>query len=159
MERGRACSIGLISDTHGLLRDEALAALAGSDAIIHAGDVGDPTILTTLSTIAPVTVVRGNIDIDAWASVLPLRATLRIGAVGIHVVHDVADHEASQTEGCRAIVCGHSHRPGIGERDGMLLVNPGSAGRRRFRLPVSVGRLRVRAGRIDAELVALLPSR
>ena len=151
-------TVGLISDTHGLLRPEAVDALQGSDFIIHAGDVGAPDILASLSRIAPVTVVRGNVDTQPWAGTWPLTARLELAGVAILVIHDIAGLEPDPASaGFRVVVSGHSHRPGIGQRDKVLFVNPGSAGRRRFRLPVSLGRLRVGDGRATAELVDLAP--
>lgn len=147
-------TVGLISDTHGLLRPEALASLRGSDFIIHAGDVGDPDILTALSGIAPVTAVRGNVDTEPWAAMLPETARLTLGDVVILVIHDVAALDPAEA-GIRVVVAGHSHRPGMHEQNGVLFVNPGSAGRRRFRLPISTGRLHVAGDRVTAELVDL----
>ena len=149
-------TIGLISDTHGLLRPEAVAALRGSDLIIHAGDIGDPDILAALSRLAPVTAIRGNVDTGAWASSLPATATLELDGLAILVIHDVADLDPAVT-GLRVVVSGHSHRPGIRECGGVLFVNPGSAGRRRFSLPVSLGRLRVSGAEVTADLVELTP--
>lgn len=152
---GRAVlTIGLISDTHGLLRPEAVASLRGSDFIIHAGDVGDPAILTALSEIAPVTAVRGNVDTAPWASGLPETARLTLGDIVILVIHDVAALDPAEAA-VRAVIAGHSHRPGMREQDGVLFVNPGSAGRRRFRLPISMGRLHLAGDQLTAELVDL----
>jgi putative phosphoesterase len=154
--------VGLISDTHGLLRPEAVAALAGSDFIIHAGDVGDPEILVELARIAPVTVVRGNIDTGSWANAWPQTAVLEVGDISILVIHDMAELDLDPAAaGYSAVVSGHSHQPRIRTQDGVLLVNPGSAGRRRFKLPISLGRLHVEAGQVTAELIelALVPSR
>jgi putative phosphoesterase len=132
--------VGLISDTHGLLRPEALDALAGSDHIIHAGDIGDPAILAALAAIAPLTAVRGNNDTGPWARKLPETRTVNIGGVRIHVIHDLAQLRAPP-RGVRVVVSGHSHVPRILGKDGVLYVNPGSAGPRRFRLPVTAGKL------------------
>jgi hypothetical protein len=134
--------LALISDTHGLLRPQALAALHGSDFIIHAGDVGDPGILEQLRSLAPVTAVRGNIDTAEWASQLPLTASLYVAGARIYVLHDV--HQLAldpAAAGFHIVVSGHSHKPGQVERSGVLYVNPGSAGPRRFRLPVTLARL------------------
>lgn len=148
--------IGLISDTHGLLRPEALAALAGCERIIHAGDIGDPAILAALEAIAPVVAVRGNNDHGPWAAALPERAELRVGELRVWVIHDLAELDLDPAAaGCRAVVSGHSHRPGRTERGGVLYVNPGSAGPRRFHLPVSVGRLEVSARDVTARLLTL----
>ena len=151
-------TVGLISDTHGLLRPDAVAALQGSDFIIHAGDVGDPDIIPVLSRIAPVTVVRGNIDSRSWAGSWPPTARLELGDIAIFVIHDAAGLDLDPAAaGFRVVVSGHSHRPGIRQLDDVLFVNPGSAGRRRFRLPVSLGRLVVADDRVTAELVELPP--
>jgi putative phosphoesterase len=148
--------VGVISDTHGLLRPEALAALRGSDAIVHAGDVGGADVLAALAALAPVTAVRGNNDQGSWAAALPETATLAVGGVAIHVVHDVAAlRRAPPPAGCRVVVSGHSHQPKIVERDGRLWVNPGSAGPRRFRLPVAVAELVVARGDVRARIVEL----
>jgi uncharacterized protein len=134
--------IGLISDTHGVLREEALEALRGSDLIIHAGDVGDPEILETLRQIAPVVAVRGNVDTAEWAKSLPETAVAEAGAVNIYVLHDLnaLDLDA-KAAGFHIVVSGHSHKPGRSERDGVIYINPGSAGPRRFRLPIMLARV------------------
>jgi len=148
--------IGLISDTHGLLRPAALTALAGSDRIIHAGDIGDPAILAALARIAPVTAVRGNNDRDAWAAQIPETAVLAVDAWSILVIHDVnlltTDPAAA---GHHAVVAGHSHQPLHALRGGVHYVNPGSAGPRRFRLPVSVGCIEADAAGLTVRLVTL----
>ncbi|WP_028629071.1 metallophosphoesterase family protein [Metapseudomonas resinovorans] len=150
--------IGLISDTHGLLRPQALAALAGCDHILHAGDIGKPEILDTLAQLAPLTAVRGNNDRAAWADAIREAEELRLGDVGIYLVHDQADIPDDLAErGFKVVVTGHSHKPLIVERDGLLHINPGSAGPRRFKLPVSVGFLHIQAREVKAELLALLP--
>ena len=137
-----ATAIGLISDTHGLLRKEALSALEGSNLIIHAGDVGKPRILYDLNRLAQVVAVRGNIDTEAWASALPTSAVVEAGAIRIYVLHDVHDLDLNPAAaGYDVIVSGHSHKPSRTEREGILYINPGSAGPRRFRLPVTVVRL------------------
>jgi len=151
----REYSVGLISDTHGLLRPQAAAALAGSDFIIHAGDIGAPEVLDQLARIAPVTAVRGNNDQVSWAAHLRDTEVLRVAAVDIYVIHDVAELEIDPAAGFQAVVAGHSHKPGQAVIDGVLQVNPGSAGPRRFRLPVSVARLRVRGDQVRAELITL----
>lgn len=134
--------VGLISDTHGLLRPEALAALAGCDLIIHAGDVGAPEILDALRALAPVVAVRGNVDTGVWARALPETEVAEIGDVCIYVLHDVNELDLDPAAaGFGVVVSGHSHRPGSEFKGGVLFVNPGSAGRRRFRLPVTVARL------------------
>ncbi|HTH98295.1 MAG TPA: metallophosphoesterase family protein [Stellaceae bacterium] len=148
--------IGLISDTHGLLRPEAAAALGGCGRIIHAGDIGRPEILARLAEIAPVTAVRGNVDTGDWAAALPLTATVEVDGIVMHVIHDLATLDrAGLDPRCRVVISGHSHQPAIREEDGLLLVNPGSAGPRRFRLPITLARLTVEADRAQAALVAL----
>ena len=137
-------AVGVISDTHGLLRDTALAALAESDLIIHAGDVGKPEILARLQSIAPVIAVRGNIDKGAWAGDLPQTAVAKAGASLIYVLHDLNELDISPAaSGFHIVISGHSHQPSRSERDGVLYLNPGSAGPRRFSLPVTLVRLQV----------------
>ena len=149
--------IGLISDTHNLVRPEALAYLAGCDAIIHAGDICNQTVLDALTRIAPVTAVRGNNDTGAWAASLPTHATLTVQQVTIRVVHDIADLGADpRSEGVGVVVSGHSHKPSISERDGVLFINPGSAGPRRFKLPICAGILIVESARASASFDSLL---
>ena len=141
---GDPTTVGLISDTHGLLRKEALTALDGSDLIIHAGDIGKPEILDQLRAVAPVVAVRGNIDRGAWASSLPATAVVKAGSASIYVLHDI--HQLGlnpAVAGFRIVVTGHSHKPSRTERSGVLYLNPGSAGPRRFRLPITVARLRL----------------
>jgi putative phosphoesterase len=134
--------LGLISDTHGLLRDNALRALQNSGRIIHAGDVGDPEILEALASFAPVTAVRGNVDTAEWATKLPPTTVVEIGAVRIYVLHDVKELKRSSIpSGTSIVVSGHSHKPGQATREGLLYINPGSAGPRRFNLPITVARL------------------
>jgi putative phosphoesterase len=135
-------SIGLISDTHGLLRDEALEALQGSELIIHAGDVGKPDILSALGQVAPVIAVKGNIDKGSWASELPATALVEAGPATIYVLHDIQELDLDPAAaGIQIVVSGHSHKPSRAERSGVLYINPGSAGPRRFQLPVTVARL------------------
>jgi len=151
--------VGLISDTHGLLRPEAAAALAGSDLIIHAGDIGDPAILTALGRIAPVTAVRGNIDKSAWAETQPAWDVLDVDATLIYVLHNIDELDLDPAAaGFQVVVYGHSHKPGIRRDGGVLFVNPGSAGPRRFSLPVTLGRLAIANGTVEAEIVTLTPS-
>jgi len=139
--------IGLISDTHGLLRKEAVEALRGSELIIHAGDVGKPDILEELRKIAPVVAVRGNVDTGPWAEALPETAMAEAGSVLIYILHDVKALDLNPgASGFHIVVSGHSHKPGNTERDGVLYINPGSGGPRRFQLPVTVARLNL--GRI-----------
>jgi len=146
----------LISDTHGLLRPEALAALQGSDRIIHGGDIGAAAVLTALAALAPVTAVRGNNDCDPWAHAVHETALLQVDDVAIYVVHDVADlRRTPPPPGTRVVVSGHSHKPGVVARDGVLYVNPGSAGPRRFTLPIAVAELLIDGARVDARIVEL----
>jgi uncharacterized protein len=148
--------VGLISDTHGLLRPQALAALQGSDHIVHAGDIGKREILEALAKLAPVTAVRGNNDEDAWAAACPDSEILQIGAVSIYVLHDrKALNIDPRAAGHDVVVAGHSHKPAIEERDGVLYINPGSAGPRRFKLPVTVGELIVYDGKVSARIIEL----
>jgi putative phosphoesterase len=152
----RPTVIGLISDTHGLLRPQALAALAGCDLILHAGDIGGPDILRELSRLAPLTTVRGNVDEGEWADALPQREIVERGGVKIYLVHDIADLDVDPVAaGIQVVVSGHSHLPRSFEKDGVLFANPGGAGPRRFNLPVTVGRLTVADGRAGYELIRL----
>ena len=154
MSRGSSSwRVGLISDTHGLLRPEALRFLRGADHIIHAGDIGAPEILQALRAMAPVTAVRGNNDRDAWAREVPGTADLKVGEVVIHVLHDIA--ELRLRPRFRVVVSGHSHKPRLEERDGVLYVNPGSAGPRRFTLPIAVGELKIAGASVRARIKEL----
>jgi len=149
--------IGLICDTHGLLRPEAESFLAGCDHIIHGGDIGGPDILGRLATIADVTAVRGNNDKGDWARSLAETQKLRFGNTGIHVIHDLARMDIEpKSAGAAVVISGHSHRPRILEKDGVLYVNPGSAGRRRFTLPISIGELLIDGNSIVARLAKLV---
>jgi putative phosphoesterase len=154
---GRKLRIGVISDTHGLLRPEALAALAGVEHILHAGDVGDPGILEELRSVAPVTAIRGNIDEHGPCGHLPAIEVLTLGRATFYMLHDAnrldLDPAAS---GFSAVICGHSHQARIDWRKGVLYFNPGSAGPRRFKLPVSVGRIDVKAGKLEPLILPLL---
>ena len=154
----RTTSVGLISDTHGLLRREALDALRGSDFIVHAGDIGCPAILEELRCLAPVTAVRGNNDQGPWAETLPELASLVVQATRILIIHNLKALDAMPaSEKVQVVISGHSHRPGYRERDGILFFNPGSAGPRRFRLPVALGRLLIAGQDIVPELHILEP--
>jgi putative phosphoesterase len=147
--------LGLISDTHDLLRPEVLEYLRGSDHIIHAGDICGDAVLQALAQLAPLTVVRGNNDFGSWAQRLREREVLQVDGATILVVHDIADLERTpDTGGAGTVVHGHSHQPRVQEQHGVLYVNPGSAGPRRFKLPISAGELRIEAGRVSAHLVA-----
>lgn len=148
--------IGVISDTHGLLRPQALGELRGSQAIVHAGDVGREEILYELERIAPVTVVRGNIDTSAWARKLPASNVLQIAGTSLYVIHNIDELDLDPAAaGFSAVIFGHSHRPLIEKRGGILFFNPGSAGPRRFNLPISVGRLTIENGNLIPKLIKL----
>lgn len=148
--------VGVMSDTHGLLRPEAMAALQGCDYLIHGGDIGNDAILRELAAMAPLTVVRGNNDRGSWASAVPPTARLQIGAVLIYAVHDIATLPIEPAaEGVALVVYGHSHRPRIEYRDGVIYLNPGSAGPRRFSLPVSVAEVLIDGATVTARIVEL----
>ena len=149
--------VGLISDTHGLLRPEAVEFLRGSNLIVHAGDICEPNILTALGTLAPVTAVRGNNDRGPWAKDLNTAEFLHIGAVTIYVIHDLADLNIDLSSvGVRVVVSGHSHKPHIEEREGILFVNPGSSGPRRFRLPIAAAELFIEGESVTTRITELL---
>jgi uncharacterized protein len=152
--------IGLISDTHGLLRPEAIAFLRGSDYIVHAGDIGDAAVLVELGAVAPVTAVRGNNDSGAWAEGIAETEVLKVGGVAIHVLHDLAQLDLDPlAAGFQVVVSGHSHKPLLERRGGVLYVNPGSAGPRRFKLPIAVAELTITARSVEGRVVELAPSR
>jgi len=149
--------IGLISDTHGLMRPEALAFLEGSDFIVHGGDIGNAGILEALARIAPLTVVRGNNDREAWADRIAETELVTFGDVRVYAIHDLAQIDIDpRAAGVRVVVSGHSHKPKVQERDGVLYVNPGSAGPRRFRLPISAAELRIDGGAVSAHVAELV---
>jgi uncharacterized protein len=148
--------LGIISDTHGLMRPEAIKALAGTTLIIHAGDIDTPEVLEVLHTVAPVVAVRGNNDKGNWAQALPETEVVEVGGVALYVLHDVKALDLDPVAaGFQAVISGHSHRPGMVKRQGVLFLNPGSAGPRRFSLPVSVARLSICGDTIDAQLIEL----
>jgi putative phosphoesterase len=152
-----AGKIGLISDTHGLMRPQALKALRGVELILHAGDIGKLEVLAALGEIASVLAIRGNNDRQAWARQLPDVLRLRINGVNlqvIHNVHEIDDDPASR--GIRAVISGHSHRPGNLKQGGVLFINPGSAGPRRFTLPVAIGTMRLHGNNIRSRIVELV---
>jgi putative phosphoesterase len=150
--------VGLISDTHGLLRPEALDFLAGADHIVHGGDIGGPDILEQLAAISPLTVVRGNNDTAPWAHAIPETARVDFGSVVLYAIHDVKALDIDpRAAGVRVVVSGHSHRPACMERDGVLYVNPGSAGRRRFSLPIAAAELVIDGDAVHARIVTLVP--
>jgi hypothetical protein len=151
-----ALRVGLISDTHGLLRPEALAAMDGCDHIVHAGDIGGAAILAQLARLAPVSAVRGNNDHGAWAQAIPESDMVKVGEAWIYVVHDLAELDIDPAAaGVDVVVAGHSHKPVAERRDGVLFVNPGSAGPRRFTLPISVGYLMIEGRAVQPRLVTL----
>jgi uncharacterized protein len=152
--RGGTKIIGVISDTHGLLRAEAFAVLRGCDAIVHAGDIGKREVLEQLAELAPLTTIRGNVD--KWATDLPDTAVLTLARKRFYVIHNVKELELDpRSAGFAAVISGHSHVPKSETRDGVLYLNPGSAGPRRFKLPVAVAKIRVRDDGVEAELVTL----
>jgi hypothetical protein len=149
-------TVGVIADTHGLLRPEAIAALASVDLIVHAGDIGSATVLEELAAIAPVLAVRGNNDRDRWAVALPETVTTEVAGVRLHVIHDLTPLRGDPaTLGVDVVISGHSHQPRVERRPGLLLLNPGSAGPRRFSLPIAVARLRLGRSGVRAEIVEL----
>lgn len=156
MTQTAAIRIGLISDTHSLLRPQALQALRGSDFIIHAGDICDATVLQQLSVLAPVTAVRGNNDRGPWAKAIPETGVLQAGDVLLYVIHNIDELDIDPVAaGFHAVIYGHSHKPLVEEKHGVLFVNPGSAGPRRFSLPVSTGQLLISGSRIEPRLFTL----
>jgi len=150
------CLVGVISDTHGLYRPEAGKALIGVSLIIHAGDIGTPTVLDSLKNIAPVIAVRGNTDRDGWGRNLPYTEAVEIGGVSLYVLHDLGMLDLDPAvSGFRAVISGHTHEPAIEDRNGILFINPGSAGPKRFTLPVSVALLRIKNNSLKAQLLTL----
>jgi putative phosphoesterase len=148
--------VGVISDTHALVRPEAIEALRESDRILHAGDVGAPEILRRLVQVAPVAAIRGNVDTQPWARALPATEVVEIAGISIYMLHNLAQLDLKpEAAGFRVVIYGHSHHPKMEEKNGVLYFNPGSAGPQRFRLPVSVGKLTIAAGKVQAELVEL----
>jgi putative phosphoesterase len=148
--------IGLISDTHGLLRPQAKTFLHGCDFIVHGGDIGDPGILDELAALAPLTAVRGNNDRGPWAEAVRETELLRVGDVCLYAIHDIAQLDIEpKAAGVRVVVSGHSHKPSIEEREGVLFVNPGSSGPRRFKLPIAAGELLVAGRQVTARIVNL----
>ena len=148
--------IGVISDTHGLLRPEALAALKDSELIIHAGDIGKLEVLTTLNRVAPVLAIRGNNDRDAWAKGIPDVLNLQVNGSKLHVIHNVHEFAADpRAGGIDAVISGHSHKPGVSRQGEVLYVNPGSAGPRRFKLPIAVGMIYLTGKKLRAIIIDL----
>jgi uncharacterized protein len=153
------CRVGIISDTHGLLRPEAVAALQHSDLIIHAGDIGEQSVLDALRQIAPVFAVRGNNDHGDWAEKIPASGYVKAGGLSLYVLHDLNElDQPLSAETCAAVIAGHSHRALVREREGVLFINPGSAGPRRFHLPVTVARLQIRDSELTASIIDLAPA-
>jgi uncharacterized protein len=151
--------VGVISDTHGLLRPEALEALRGSELIVHAGDVGDARVLDHLRAIAPTIAVRGNVDTEQWARTLPITEVVDAGGLHLYVLHDLATLDLdARAAGFAAVISGHTHRPRADVKDGVLYLNPGSAGPRRFTLPVSLAKLRVDGAHLSHEIIELTVS-
>lgn len=149
-------TVGLISDTHGLVRASAIAALTGADLLIHAGDIGKPAVLTQLQALAPVYAVSGNVDKGAWAEMLPVTEVVPVGEVLLYVLHNINELDIDpRAAGFHAVIAGHSHKPAIYTKNEVLYVNPGSAGPRRFKLPISVGKLTIHGSKISAELLEL----
>lgn len=154
--RGPVKTIGVISDTHGWLRPEALAALQGSDLLVHAGDIGAADVIGRLQDLAPVLAVRGNVDGEAWAERFPKTRVVEVASVRLYVLHDVNDLDLDPLAAkLDVVISGHSHRPSVTQQRGVLYLNPGSAGRRRFQLPVTVAKLVIEAGECTAEIVEL----
>jgi putative phosphoesterase len=153
---GRERIVGVISDTHGLVRPEALAALAGCEHILHAGDIGSPEVIRELETLAPVSAIRGNVDRGEWARAYPETDLVALAGVHAYLVHDLNSLDLDpRAAGVDVVVTGHSHRPRVERLGGVLYLNPGSAGPRRFRLPIALARLRIGAGGLEAEIVDL----
>ncbi len=156
MAREREIRVGLIADTHGLLRPQARSFLLDSDLIVHAGDIGARGILEELRSIAPVSAVRGNNDTEPWAAHLPEAQWIDAGGVRVYVIHNLAELSLEPAAaGVQVIISGHSHRPMLERRDGVLYVNPGSAGPRRFKLPIAIGELLIAGGAVSARIVNL----
>lgn len=153
----KARFVGVISDTHGLIRPTALEALAGAELILHAGDIGKPEVLDALRNIAPVVAIRGNVDRGPWAAELPEARSVEVFGERGYLIHDLKSLTQQIPDKPALIVHGHSHQPGCQRRDGVLYLNPGSAGPRRFKLPVCVARLRFLDGGLHGEIVELLP--
>jgi hypothetical protein len=148
--------IGVISDTHGLVRPEAIAALKGSELILHAGDIGTPDVLTSLKCIAPVVAIRGNNDRESWAKHLPDILLLQLNGVRFYVIHNVNELATDPAaQGYHTVISGHSHKPSISSCDGMMFLNPGSAGPRRFKLPVALARLAIHKDKVRATIIQL----
>ena len=155
MSKNTAALIGVISDTHGLVRPEAMQALGGVDFIFHAGDIGKPQVLDELRSIAPVIAVRGNNDKGQWAEAIPESRVFEIGTISIYMLHDVKQLDIDPAAGFKVVISGHSHQPAVQESKGVLFINPGSAGPKRFKLPISVAHLSVIGVKVSAQIVEL----
>ena len=151
----RKSVVGLISDTHGLLRPQAIDALRGSELIIHAGDIGKLEVIEQLRAVAPTIAVRGNVDVLAWATEFPMTEAVKVGELTFWVLHEISQLDLDPAAGFAAVVYGHSHQPSIETREGVRYINPGSAGPRRFKLPVTVARVSVTGREIHAEIINL----
>jgi len=147
--------VGVISDTHGLLRPELPLVFKGVSLILHAGDIGSPDVLESLKTLAPVIAVRGNNDTGDWARQIPEVQMVRAGAVSIYMLHDVKEMKLKPSSDIQVVISGHSHRPSVERREGVLFLNPGSAGPRRFKLPISAARLIIQGSALSTEFVEL----
>ena len=157
MPATKTIRVGLISDTHGLVRDEAVEVIKGCQHILHAGDIDEPDVLVKLRKLAPVTVVRGNNDRGAWAQAIPVYDVVEFGLVSVYLRHDESELDVDpRAAGFRVMLFGHSHKPMVETRDGVLFVNPGSAGPRRFKLPIAVGELLIAGDRVEARIIELL---
>jgi len=157
MPATKTIRVGLISDTHGLVREEAVEVLKGCQHILHAGDIDEPDVLVKLRKLAPVTVVRGNNDRGAWAQAIPVYDVVEFGLVSVYLRHDESELDVDpRAAGFRVMLFGHSHKPRVETRDGVLFVNPGSAGPRRFKLPIAVGELLIAGDRVEARIIELL---
>ena len=151
-----ALSVGLVSDTHRLLRDEACGRLAGVDLILHAGDIGAPEVIEALAMISPTFAIRGNIDVAPWTQSLPDTASIKLGFADVYMIHNVKELDLDPGQaGYAMVISGHSHKPNIEERDGVLFINPGSIGPRRFTLPISFARLRVTESGLKTDFIEL----
>ena len=149
--------IGVISDTHGLMRPEVPTAFDGVELILHAGDIGEAEVIRQLKSIAPVVAVRGNNDTGSWARAIPETKVTRIGRVSIYMLHNLKEIDLDPSaKGFQVVISGHSHRPSMERRDGVLFLNPGSAGPRRFKLPISVAQLAVRGSTVNAKLIEII---
>ena len=151
----KKANVGVISDTHGLLRPEAIRALGKPDLIVHAGDIGSAQVLETLRGLAPVVAVRGNNDVGGWADALPEVDEVQIGEVRLCVIHNIKEWKRGEHSSVQIVISGHSHRPSVEHKNGLLFLNPGSAGPRRFTLPVATAKIRIVGKKVTARIVEL----